>query len=344
MFLYRCAGGRGCVSVCRRFHHHWYFRDSIHCSRIDFRSVHLIHFHLHICSCVRSFYLFCDNSIIFFGVCYVLLLLVGALYFRHRIPKFLLEWMHYYRILGGIIILFAIKQRSTNRLFDSFFFVSFIRSFDAFLCTSFFTDTFDLWNDWFECVCHCAVPVMYNESDRKAKAKAVAPVFTPHSHSLSQYRPAKQCYLLSVVSHLQFIEYDISHGMRFALSVVAFNWWWFSFLFLKLSIFTWFNNAAYRLIWMLCFSLICSAKKAISSEILMNIEQWDERLNDMDAISEHNGISFNGNNDCTSQRLWIFCVIKLGKQNLKPSLKGIYVVWAKWIPYGFSSEWLQCID
>lgn len=156
-------------------------------------------------------------------VCYVLLLLVGALYFRHRIPKFLLEWMHYYRILGGIIILFAIKQRSAIRLFDSFFFVSFIRSLDAFLCTSFFTDTFDLWNDWFECVCHCAVPVMYNENDRKAKAKAkaVAPVFTqpPHSHSLYPISPGKT--VLSIVSRFAFAIYWIWYLPWYAIRIVS---------------------------------------------------------------------------------------------------------------------------
>lgn len=236
--------------------------------------------------------------------------------------------MHYYRILGGIIILFAIKQRSTIRLFDSFFFISFIRSFDAFLCTSFFTDTFDLLNDWFECVCHCAGPVMCNESDRKAKAKAVAPVFAQLPHSLNIARQNKViycqslriCNLLNMISpmacdsHCQSL-HSIDDGFHFCFSNCLFS----------------LDSIMRHIDWFECFvsRSFVPLKKAISSEILMNIEQWDERLNDMDAISEHNGISFNGNNDCTSQRLWIFCVIKLGKQHRKPSLKGIYVVWAE---------------
>lgn len=168
------------------------FDSSFH---IDFRSLHLFHFqlshtHKHNLWLTQTFANECSFNL---SVCVL----------RSRFSFFYLDVCMYFcafristsmntllwDILGGIIILFAaIKQRALPiSRYDSFFLrFSHFPFFYSTLCVwvflfflffgapSFFTDTFDLQNDWFECECEC-------ECEYCVSLTAVTHITTIHS-------------------------------------------------------------------------------------------------------------------------------------------------------------------
>lgn len=193
--------------------------------------------------------------------------------------KFLLEWIHYYGILDGIIILFAIKQRYQSVVSNHFSLLRFFSIYISLLwllllvCLFYFSYaiifqlTPSIWEMIDLSVSKCmSVSVRLKRIMRERQRCGSYNICRERkAHMYIQNKPQK-CYLLWIGSHLQFIEYDILwHGFDEAFSTDAFHWWLVSIFFLiftchifcicvslcrcrYLVLFFDWNNAAYRLI------------------------------------------------------------------------------------------------
>lgn len=113
------------------------------------------------------------------------------------------SWRHYHFC--------SLLSNATNQLV-SFIFLAFIRFtlnlfFFCFVLPSFFTDTFDLRNDWFECVCVCVCCARQPRTSTEPTKKERWREEEENRHN--QYNPKSIIYCQSV-RILQFIEYDIA--------------------------------------------------------------------------------------------------------------------------------------